>query len=100
MMKTITAQDLYNLTKCHHCVYLDANDNPNEVFALYVEQEYDLYSQLIVDYSDWSTFSYSIKQIAKQIGFQWHDSDPSGVNSIAWYNKYLEHPDQDNLLNR
>ncbi|MFB3146415.1 MAG: hypothetical protein ACE1ZO_04760, partial [Nitrospirales bacterium] len=29
-MKTITAQDLYNLTKCHHRVYLDANGNPEE----------------------------------------------------------------------
>jgi len=29
-MKTITAQDLYNLTKCHHRVYLDTNGNPEE----------------------------------------------------------------------
>ena len=29
-MKTITAQDLYNFTKCHHRVYLDANGNPEE----------------------------------------------------------------------
>ena len=29
-MKTITAQDLYNLTKCHHRVYLDSNGNPQE----------------------------------------------------------------------
>ena len=29
-LKTITAQDLYNFTKCHHRVYLDANGNPEE----------------------------------------------------------------------
>ena len=62
------------------------------VFNHYVEHEYDLYSQLIVEYSDWPTFSYSIKQIAKHIGFHWRDSDPSGANSIAWYNDYLANP--------
>ncbi len=28
--KTLTAQDLYNLTKCEHRVYLDTNDDPRE----------------------------------------------------------------------
>ena len=70
------------------------------VFTRYVEQEYDLYSDLIVNYSDWPTFSYSIKQIAKQIGFHWRDPDPSGANSIAWYNEYLAHPEKESLLDR
>jgi predicted RecB family nuclease len=71
-----------------------------EVFTTYVEREYDLYSDLIVNYSDWPAFSYSIKQIAKHIGFQWRDSNPSGANSIAWYNEYLAHPEHKQLLNR
>ena len=71
-----------------------------DVFTTYVDREYDLYSDLIVPYSDWPTFSYSIKQIAKHIGFRWRDSDPSGANSIAWYNEYLAHPEQEQLLNR
>ncbi len=71
-----------------------------DVFTTYVEREYDLYSDLIVTYSDWPTFSYSIKQIAKQIGFHWRDTDPSGANSIAWYNEYLAHPEQEQLLTR
>jgi uncharacterized protein len=53
-----------------------------------------------VTYSDWPTFSYSIKQIAKQIGFRWRDTNPSGANSIAWYNEYLAHPEQEQLLTR
>lgn len=71
-----------------------------DVFTTYTEREYDLYSDLIVNYSDWPTFSYSIKQIAKQIGFRWRDPDPSGANSIAWYNEYLAHPENEHLLNR
>jgi uncharacterized protein len=53
-----------------------------------------------VEYSDWPTFSYGIKHIAKFIGFQWRDVDPSGANSIAWYNDYLANPGQEALINR
>ncbi|NKB81717.1 MAG: TM0106 family RecB-like putative nuclease [Nitrospirales bacterium] len=71
-----------------------------EVFQHYVNREYDLYKDLIVEYSDWPTFSYGIKHIAKLIGFSWRDTDPSGANSIAWYNDYLAHPQNEHLLNR
>ena len=71
-----------------------------EVFERYVACEYDLYSKLIVVYSDWPTFSYSIKHIAKLIGFRWRDPDPSGANSIAWYNEYLADPEKVRLLDR
>ncbi len=71
-----------------------------EVFEKYRASEFDLYQQLVVEYSDWPTFSYGIKQIAKFVGFQWRDVDPSGANSIAWYNDYLAQPDHESLLNR
>jgi len=71
-----------------------------QVYEHYVTREYDLYTQLIVPYSDWPTFSYSIKQIAKRIGFRWRDADPSGANSIAWYNEYLANPRREELLQR
>ncbi len=70
------------------------------VFETYVAQEYDLYSDLIVEYSDWPTHSYGIKQIAKIIGFRWRDPDPSGANSIAWYNEYLANHSDEAALNR
>ena len=70
------------------------------VFDRYVEREYDLYSDLITVYSDWPTFSYSIKHIAKMVGFRWRDPDPSGANSIAWFNDYLKNPTQHALLER
>ena len=71
-----------------------------DVFERYVAREYDLYTKLIVDYSDWPTFSYSIKHVANLIGFRWRDSNPSGANSIAWYNEYLGRPGKEDLLDR
>ena len=59
------------------------------VYDRYLEYEYDLYSDLVVKYSDWPTYSYGIKQIASFVGFKWRDPDPSGANSIVWYNEYL-----------
>jgi uncharacterized protein len=59
------------------------------VYDRYLEREYDLYSDLVVKYSDWPTYSYGIKQIAGLVGFKWRDPDPSGANSIVWYNEYL-----------
>lgn len=71
-----------------------------DVLAAYEAREYDLYHDLIVAYSDWPTYSYGIKQIAKQIGFQWRDPDPGGANSIAWYNEYLANPANEAALTR
>ncbi len=71
-----------------------------ELFDQYVKCEYDLYNALILRYSDWPTHSYSIKNIAKIIGFRWRDIDPSGANSIAWYEEHLQHPDDNSLLER
>ncbi len=70
------------------------------IFNRYVEMEFDLYSQLVVKHSDWPTYSYGIKQIARQVGFKWRDTDPGGANSIAWYNQYLTDPAREDVLQR
>ncbi len=72
----------------------------SEVFERYCAMEFDLYADLIVEYSDWPTYSYGIKQIAKLIGFKWRDPDPSGANSIVWYNEYLADPSDERALRR
>jgi uncharacterized protein len=69
------------------------------VFEQYCAQELDLY-KFVVDHSDWPTYSYGIKQIARQVGFNWRDPDPSGANSIAWYNDYLKDTSRKELLQR
>jgi predicted RecB family nuclease len=72
----------------------------SSVYEKYVCSEYDLYQKLVVDHSDWPTFSYGIKFIAGQIGFKWRDPDPSGVNSIVWYNDYLADRSRRDILDR
>ena len=79
---------------------MERYDLDRDVFEQYVGREYDLYSDLIVTYSDWPTFSYSIKHIAKMVGFRWRDPDPSGANSITWFNDYLKNPSRQALLER
>ncbi len=70
------------------------------VYDRYVEREYDLYTDLVVKYSDWPTYTYGIKSIAKLIGFSWRDPDPSGANSIVWYNEHIQNPLRKDILRR
>ncbi|MFQ5995748.1 MAG: TM0106 family RecB-like putative nuclease [Acidiferrobacterales bacterium] len=70
------------------------------VYERYLEREFDLYGDLVVKYSDWPTYSYGIKQIARLVGFEWRDPDPSGANSIVWYNEYIKSPFQQEILQR
>lgn len=70
------------------------------VYEQYVNSEFDLYTDLIVKYSDWPSYTYGIKSIAKLIGFSWRDPDPGGANSIAWYNEYIKDPSRREILQR
>lgn len=38
--------------------------------------------------------SYSLKDVAKFIGFKWRDNDALGVNSIIWHNNWLKTNDK------
>lgn len=49
----------------------------------------DLY-KVILKRTDWPLGSYSLKEIAQYLGFEWRDKTPSGALSIEWFNKYLE----------
>lgn len=64
---------------------------PRRLYLKFCNHSHDLY-QDIVKNTDWPTYSYSLKNIAGYLGFKWSVEDPSGANSIAWYNKYLENP--------
>lgn len=70
------------------------------VFERYVDQEYDLYSRLVLKFSDWPSYSYGIKHVARHAGFTWRDPDPGGANSIVWYNEYQRDPSRHDLLQR
>ena len=58
----------------------------------------DLY-QIIFNNTDWPLSSYSLKEIASYLGFQWRDETPSGALSIQWFNEFLKTRDS-NILNR
>jgi uncharacterized protein YprB with RNaseH-like and TPR domain len=40
--------------------------------------------------TEWSTRDYSIKTLAKYLGFEWRDAHPSGAASIELYDRWAE----------
>jgi predicted RecB family nuclease len=50
----------------------------------------DLYSDIVRKYTEWPTYNYSIKDLAKYLAFRWRDESPSGAESIEWYHRWLE----------
>ena len=59
----------------------------------------DLYYDVVKKKTEWPTRDYSIKTLAKFLGFSWRDTDPSGASSIEWYHRWVETGDSD-ILNR
>ena len=50
-------------------------------------QSVDLYLDVVKKATEWSTRDYSIKTLAKFLGFSWRDTDPSGAASIEWFDR-------------
>jgi predicted RecB family nuclease len=55
----------------------------------------DLYTDVVKKKTEWPTYNYSIKTLAKYLGFQWRDTDPSGASSIEWYHRWTEDGDDE-----
>ena len=53
----------------------------------------DLY-QVVLKNTDWPLPSYSVKEIARYLGFNWRDKSPSGALSIQWFNEYINTKDE------
>jgi predicted RecB family nuclease len=47
----------------------------------------DLYFDVVLPATEWPTHDFSIKTLAKYLGFEWRDADPSGASSIEWFNR-------------
>lgn len=43
--------------------------------------------------SEWPTLDYSVKSLAKYLGFAWRDPDPSGASSIEWFDQWARQGD-------
>ncbi len=48
----------------------------------------DLYHGVVRPSSEWATEDFSIKTLAKTLGFKWRDADPSGASSIQWFDEW------------
>lgn len=59
----------------------------------------DLYTNFVLKHTDWPLGSYSIKELATYLGFNWRDETPSGALSIQWFNEYIKTGDK-NILKR
>lgn len=54
----------------------------------------DLYFDVVLKATEWPTRDYSIKTLAKYLGFDWRDRHPSGAASIEWFDKWIETRDR------
>ena len=50
----------------------------------------DLYFDVVKKATEWPTQDYSIKTLAKYLGFVWRDLHPSGAASIEWFDRWIE----------
>jgi uncharacterized protein len=55
----------------------------------------DLYFDVVLKATEWPTRDYSIKSLAKYLGFIWRDTHPSGAASIEWFHRWVESGDLD-----
>ena len=50
----------------------------------------DLYYDVVKKATEWPTRDYSIKTLAKFLGFDWRDTHPSGAASIEWFDRWVK----------
>ena len=48
----------------------------------------DLYFDVVAKAMEWPTNDHSIKTLARYLGFEWRDDDPSGAASIEWFDQW------------
>lgn len=49
----------------------------------------DLYFDVVLKATEWPTRDFSIKTLAKYLGFKWRDVHPSGAASIEWFDRWV-----------
>ena len=54
------------------------------------EHAIDLYGDVVRKHTEWPVWDYSIKTLAKYLGFSWRDTNPSGAASIEWFHRWVE----------
>lgn len=54
------------------------------------DRSIDLYYDVVQKATMWPTRDHSIKTLARFLGFQWRDTDPSGAASIEWFDQWVK----------
>ncbi len=49
----------------------------------------DLYYDVVLKATEWPTWDFSLKTLAKYLGFAWRDTHPSGAVSIEWFDRWI-----------
>jgi predicted RecB family nuclease len=50
----------------------------------------DLYYDVVFKSTEWPTRDFSIKTLAKYLGFKWRDTHPSGAALIEWFDRWVQ----------
>ena len=79
--------------------YPDVCSSEELEFLFDPNQAVDLYFDVVLKITEWPTQDYSIKTLAKYLGFDWRDNHPSGAASIEWFHRWIETGDKE-LLQR
>jgi predicted RecB family nuclease len=53
----------------------------------------DLLFDVVMKATEWPTHDRSIKTLAKYLGFNWRDTNPSGAASIEWFDRWVRERD-------
>lgn len=69
---------------------------PDEVERMFEENMIDLLTRMR-EKVIFPTPFYSLKDIAKHLGFAWRSSEASGLNSVLWYHDWLDKEDEEAL---
>lgn len=68
--------------------------SPEEIEQMFdPSKAIDLYYDVVLKFTEWPTKDYSIKTLARYLGFDWRDTHPSGAASIEWYHRWTESKD-------
>lgn len=63
----------------------------DDVEALFhPDKAVDLYFDVVFRATEWPTRDYSLKTLAKYLGFNWRDTNPSGAASIEWFDRWVK----------
>ena len=100
-MKASPAAAIYYYSKYERSIYRKLRAKyPSVCSADEVEQLFDpsravdLYYDVVRKATEWPTRDFSLKTLAKFLGFKWRDTHPSGAASIEWYNRWVETGDK------